>query len=77
MCSATAAANDEPLPDAWPPDFNDSRMVNGADILSFNSRFGSHSPNAPYDARWDLNANGTINGADVLQLNPFFGKSCA
>ena len=76
-CSLTSAANDEPLPDAWPPDFNDSRLVNGADILSFNTRFGSHAPDPPYDARWDLNANGTINGADVLQLNPFFGKSCA
>jgi hypothetical protein len=77
-CMATPIAFDEPLPDAWPPDFNDNQLVNGADILSFNSRFGSSAAvGPPYDARWDLNASGIINVADILQLNPFFGKRCA
>jgi hypothetical protein len=77
-CSATPAASDEPLPDAWPVDFNDNQLVNGADWLSFNSRFGSSAAvGPPYDVRWDLNASGIINGADILQLNPFFGKRCS
>jgi predicted lipoprotein with Yx(FWY)xxD motif len=84
-CSATMATNDEPLPDAWPPDFNDSQLVNGADILSYNSVFGQLTTNPPVIylgqsvpvGRWDLNASGLINGADILQFNPFFGKRCA
>ena len=76
-CAATPATGDEGLPDAWPPDFNDNQLVNGADILSFNPKFGSTvGGGPPYDVRWDLNASGLINGADVLQLNPFFGKRC-
>jgi lysophospholipase L1-like esterase len=77
QCAATPAINDEPLPDAWPLDFNDNRLVNGADILSFNTRFGSSAAGGPpYDPRWDLNASGLINGADILQFNTFFGKFC-
>jgi CubicO group peptidase (beta-lactamase class C family) len=77
-CSATLAIGDEPLPDAWPVDFNDNQLVNGADILAYNSVFGSSvSVGPPYDVRWDLNASGIINGADILQFNPFFGKRCA
>jgi glucose/arabinose dehydrogenase len=76
-CSATGVVNDEPLPDAWPVDFNDNRLPNGADILSYNSRFGSSAAGGPpYDVRWDLNASGLINGADILQFNIFFGKFC-
>jgi hypothetical protein len=76
-CSATSAINDEQSPDAWPVDFNDNQLVNGADILSFNPKFGSSAAvGPPYDVRWDLNASGIINGADILQFNPFFGKRC-
>jgi hypothetical protein len=84
-CSATPTGFDEPLPDASPPDFNDNRLVNGADILSYNNVFSQPTTNPPVTyggssvpvARWDLNASGLVNGADVLQLNPFFGKKCS
>jgi hypothetical protein len=76
-CAATPDTSDEDPPDAWPPDFNDNQLVNGADWLTFNSRFGSSSGGgAPYDVRWDLNGSGIINGADMLQLNVFFGRRC-
>ncbi len=75
-CPMTPGTNDE-ITDSWPPDLNDSQMVNGSDWLSYNSRFGLRSIDQGYQARWDLNANGLINGADMLQLNPFMNKSCA
>ncbi len=75
-CAGTPNSNDEPLPDAWPPDFNDNQFVNGADWLTFNTHLGHQTGDAAYDERWDLNASGLINGADLLQMNPFFSKSC-
>jgi glucose/arabinose dehydrogenase len=75
-CMNMAGANNEPPPDAWPPDFNDDQLVNGSDWLSFNNKFASRPPGPPYDVRWDLNMNGLINGADILHLNAYFAKRC-
>jgi hypothetical protein len=83
-CAANSGTNNEPLPDAWPPDFNDNQLVNGADILHYNFAFGQPTTNPPVVIlgtpipliRFDLNGSGLVNGADVLQLNPFFGKRC-
>jgi hypothetical protein len=83
-CSANNGTDNEPLPDAWPPDFNDNQLVNGADILHYNFAFGQPTTNPPVViggtpiplTRFDLNGSGLVNGADVLQLNPFFGKRC-
>jgi hypothetical protein len=82
-CDPQPGVNDDPPPDAWPPDFNDNQLVNGSDWVSFNPRFGARSDGTPgqggfpYNIRWDLNANGLINGADMLQLNPFMFQRCA
>jgi hypothetical protein len=82
-CDPQPGINDDPPPDAWPPDFNDNQLVNGSDFVSFNPRFGARSDGTPgqggfpYNIRWDLNANGLINGADMLQLNPFMFNRCA
>ena len=77
-CAATPATSDEPLPDAWPLDFNDNQLANGADILAFNPVFGSSlGGGPPYHPRFDLNGSGIINGSDILQFNAFFGKRCA
>jgi hypothetical protein len=75
-CAKTAAPNDEPLPAAWPVDFNDDQIATGLDFLTFAPVFGSIAPNPPYDARFDLNRDGKINGSDFLQFAPFFGKRC-
>jgi thermitase len=57
---------------AWPPDFNNDRVVNILDVTMFKPKL---SPN-PYDKRYDLNADGWINSMDVLFLKPYMGKSC-
>lgn len=83
-CSLTPATHDEPLPDAWPPDFNDNQIVNVGDIVAFNIVFGQQTTNPPVTfagtstpvARWDLNGSGLVNVSDVLQLNPFMFKRC-
>jgi hypothetical protein len=85
LCAATTAVNDEPLPDAWPPDFNDNQIVNVGDITALNAPFGQPTTNPPINfagtltpiARWDLNGSGLVNVSDVLQLNPFMFKRCA
>lgn len=76
-CPSTATANDEAV-DAWPPDNNDSQVVNGSDFLKYNPAFGASSTNGNpnWTVRLDLNGNNVINGGDILQLNPFFGKHC-
>ncbi len=70
-CAADDTADNEPLPDAWPPDFDDNQWVNIADILKFKPVFGSPS------ARHDLDASGgNINIVDVQKMQPWFGKQC-
>ncbi len=84
MCSATPGANNEPLPDAWPPDFNDNQLVNGADVLHYNGAINKPITDPPVMilgqpiplTRFDLNGNGLVNGADVLQMNPFMFTRC-
>jgi hypothetical protein len=84
-CMNTSATNDEPLPDAWPVDFNDNQLANVADVLSFNFVFGQPTTNPPVNfagtltpvKRWDLNNSGLVNLSDVLQFNPFFGLRCS
>ena len=83
-CAANSGTNNEPLPDAWPVDFNDNQIVNVGDVVSFNPSFGQSTGNPPVNfagtltpiARWDLNASGIVNVSDVLQLNAFFGTRC-
>lgn len=76
-CAADSTSNNEGLPDRWPVDFDDNQLANGSDLLTFATVFGGIAPSAPYDARWDLNADGRVSGSDFLKLAPFFGKTCA
>ncbi len=68
-CAATSTKSDEPV-DSHPADFNDDRIINGQDILSFNMKLGSSNP------RWDLNRDGTVTGADTLMLNSLMFTRC-
>jgi len=72
-CDGTTTANDE-SPDAWPPDFDDSKAVNISDVLALKPVFGTAVP--PTSARYDIVPSGGINIQDVLAVKPFFGKSC-
>jgi hypothetical protein len=65
-----------PLDSAWPPDFDNSRVVSIGDVLAIKPSFGSHEGGPRYSSRHDLNADGTISIADVLTVKPYFGRSC-
>ena len=79
-CPATTTANDE-NPDAWGPDFDDTKSVNGFDIFPFALHFGSTTTSTPagklpYDARYDLNADSATNGQDLFILTLYFNQTC-
>lgn len=76
-CAATPTANDEPLPDLWPVDFNDDQKANLSDVLKYSPVFNTTGPGAPYSVRFDLNGDNHINLSDVLKFSPFFNQSCA
>jgi hypothetical protein len=73
-CPATSAANDEAV-DSWPPDMDDNRTVNVADVLYLKPGFG-HTAD-PLVARRDVQFTQSINVSDILMLKPVFGTSCA
>ena len=81
-CAATPAVNDEPLPDAWPMDFNNDQKVNTSDVLHYTPVFNTTQGGPPglgggsYAVRYDLNGDGKINTSDILHFTPFFNKSC-
>lgn len=75
-CAATAEADNEPLPDAWPVDFNDDQKVTLSDVLKLSPPFNSSAPGPPYAVRFDLNGNGQVTLSDVLQFSPFINKTC-
>jgi hypothetical protein len=75
--ASTAAANDEPLPDAWPVDFNNDQKANLSDVLKYSPVFNTTGPGLPYTVRFDLNGDNHINLSDVLKFSPFFKKSCS
>ncbi len=62
--------------DAWPPDFNNDKLVDVSDILYLKSVFGTKIGNSSYKPRYDLVADGIIDSNDILSLKPYFGGSC-
>jgi hypothetical protein len=62
---------------SWPPDFDNSRMVDVTDVLSLKPIFGTSSGTPAFSARHDLNTDGWIDVTDVLSLKPIFGVNCA
>ena len=77
QCATTTAANDEPPPDRWPPDLNDSRTVNTVDIGFFVPLLNESAPGPPYEVRYDITFNGVINTVDVGRLIPFLNETCS
>jgi beta propeller repeat protein len=61
---------------AWPPDFNNDRVVNILDANMFKGRIGTKVGDPNYSRRFDLNADGVINSMDVLFLKPYMDKRC-
>ncbi len=94
-CSADTIADNEGSPnrwnDAWPPDMNDTRNINGQDLLKFNNIMNQPVTNPPVYVpglsvstsgphpprqRFDLNGNGTVNGQDWLFYTTLLGTTC-
>lgn len=70
---------DNEEPDAWPPDFNDDRIINITDVFKvLPPAFGSGTGDPEYSQRADLVPDGVINITDVFRvLPPAFGSTCA
>ena len=75
-CSATSAANDEPV-DAWPPDNDDDQNVTTLDVGSFVIPLNAVTGSLLYTSRLDLNGNGIINTNDVGHLVIPLNSSCS
>jgi len=63
--------------EAWPPDFNNDRRVNLADIGPLRRAFNSRTGDPNYSRRVDLNTNGSINLGDIIMLRAYFNTICA
>jgi hypothetical protein len=74
-CPDTSTANDEAV-DAWPSDFNDSRLTSLADVVLMGSAYNQPTGTDPARRRFDLNASGNVSLADVVLMGPFYNKGC-
>lgn len=61
---------------AWPPDFNNDKMVNILDFGSIRPHFNSSPPNPNYSVRHDLTADGAVNILDIGRIRPVFNTGC-
>jgi hypothetical protein len=77
QCAANTGVNNEPPPDRWPTDFNDSQSTNTIDVGFFVPVLNKSAPGPPYSQRFDFNGNGTINSIDVGRFVPVLNKSCS
>jgi hypothetical protein len=64
--------------DAWPPDFDENRVINTLDVIRvLPPSFGLTSSSPDWNPREDLLADGVINMLDVIRvLPPTFGQTC-
>lgn len=72
-CPTTATADDEVV-DAWPPDFNDNRVIQIDDVNAISARFNRAAEGT--NRRYDLNGDGWIRVDDVYLVSSRFGQSC-
>lgn len=72
-CPTTTIANDEAV-DAWPPDFNDNKIIQIDDANAVSSRFNRAAQGA--NRRYDLNGDGWVRIDDVYQVSSRFNQSC-
>jgi hypothetical protein len=77
QCADNPGANNEPLPDRWPTDFQDNQISNTIDVGQFVPRLNSTGPGAPYDVRFDYNSSNTINTVDVGRFVAVLNDTCS
>jgi hypothetical protein len=76
-CAPTSAQNDDPLPDAWAVDFDDSQKATTQDVLKYIPLLNKKSTDAGYDVRFDINNSNSINTQDVIKFIPFLNRACS
>jgi hypothetical protein len=74
-CNDNTGVNNEP--DAWPGDFNDDRITNLPDVISFGPTFNKLPNDDGYNQRYDLNMTNQVLLSDVVTLGPFFNRMCS
>jgi hypothetical protein len=71
--------------DAWPPDINNSTVVNITDVVAFRAKMNYCASEASYDPRFDLNQQVSggcappekaVNIADITLYRPILNTSC-
>jgi len=76
QCADTPGPDNDPLPDAWPFDFNDDKAATLADVLRYIGKVNTSPPNPAYNKRFDFNASSSITLSDVLQYIGVVNKTC-
>ena len=71
-CAASAAANNEPLPDAWPLDFNDDQRETLGDVLAPAANFFAGT----FSVRNDLYPDGVIDVHDFAAFKGNYSVLC-
>jgi hypothetical protein len=72
-CANDTTRNNEPSPDAWPPDFDDNKTLSTLDLIIYVTTLNTP---ANYVARADLNGNGVINTLDLTFYAANLSKTC-
>jgi uncharacterized repeat protein (TIGR01451 family) len=79
------ACPDDVTDDAWPPDTNNSTVVNITDVVAFRPKLNHCQPNPGYDPRYDLNQQVSgacspparvVNITDIVLYGPVLNTSC-
>ena len=61
---------------AWPPDFNDDRVVDIGDVDLLKPVLFTQRGDGKYSARYDLNANDVVDILDFEMIRPYYNKTC-
>jgi hypothetical protein len=75
-CPATPASKDEAV-DAWPPDFDDSRMVSLEDVSMVSPSYNKAPGGNGYNKRFDLDGSSLVSLEDISMMSPYYNKTCA
>ena len=77
QCAADSTSNDEPEPDKWPLDFNDSQGANLTDVGFYVAPLNAIGPLPPYTTRLDINMDNAITMADVGLFTAPLNQTCS
>jgi hypothetical protein len=76
QCATSSEPGNEPGPDAWPVDLDDSQHVSTIDVGFYVPLLNEESPGPPYAVRYDFNQDGRITTVDIGKFVFFLNKTC-